>query len=546
MIQLSSIKIPVDYIFEKAGKQPDTALEKNALLLYLNKQQPLFANNITGLQILKRSIDSRRRGEISYIYTLALSILNEADFIKSKKFKQLKNASVYKPVNYDFKPRSMKKPRQRIIITGFGPAGMFCALMLARLGLNPLVLERGEDIDHRVKTVEQFWKGAPLSKDSNVQFGEGGAGTFSDGKLNTGVKDQSGRKQQVLKDFVEFGAPEDILYVNKPHIGTDCLRNVVKNIRKEIIRLGGEIRFLSKVTDFSITDGKVTSVTVNDTEIISCDALVLAIGHSARDTFSRLYEKKLAMEQKPFAVGVRMEHLQSTLNQVQYRDKADKLPSADYKVTYQTESGRGVYSFCMCPGGFVVNASSEENALVVNGMSNRLRDEKNANSAIVVTVDPKDFANSHPLAGMYFQRELEQRAYSVANGQIPVQRFGDFQKNQATVAFGKVTPNTKGNYVPSNVRKYLPDFITDALLEAIPAFEHKIAGFADEDALLAGIETRTSSPIRILRNEQLQTEWEGIFPCGEGAGYAGGIVSAAMDGIKVSEAVAMQFIDTAN
>ena len=418
---------------------------------------------------------------------------------------------------------------------------MFCAYFLAKHGYAPIVLERGEAMEDRIKRVEEFWAGGPLNTESNVQFGEGGAGTFSDGKLNTMVKDPAGRIREVLKIFVEHGAPEEILYLNKPHIGTDNLRHVIVSMRKQMIDWGAEFHFSSKVTDVLLKeDGTIKGVEVNNSTVIESDIVVAALGHSARDTFELLNKKPLALENKAFAIGVRMEHPQEMIGRAQYGESYKELPAADYKLTHQCENGRGVYSFCMCPGGFVVNASSEENRLVVNGMSNHDRSEKNANSALIVTVTPEDFAAEGyegPLAGMYFQRKWEEAAYTAGNGKIPMQLFGDLLSGEKSATIGEIVPNTKGAWTYADLNNCLPVYVLDSLKEGILAFDKKIPGFARKDGVLLGVETRTSSPIRIVRGTDYQSNIKGFYPCGEGAGYAGGITSAAVDGIKVFEAI---------
>ena len=437
--------------------------------------------------------------------------------------------------------RCTKPLLHRPVIIGAGPAGLFCAYFLAIHGIAPIILERGEPIEQRVLQVEQFWQEGTLNPESNVQFGEGGAGTFSDGKLNTMVKDPSGRIQKVLEIFVEHGAPKEILYWNKPHIGTDNLRHIIVSMRKHMESLGAEFRFSSKVTDVLLKeDGTLQGVEINHSEQLPCEVVVAAIGHSARDTFEMLSKKPLSMEQKAFAIGVRIEHPQEMIGYSQYSNAFLDLPPADYKLTHQTDSGRGVYSFCMCPGGFVVNASSELGRTVVNGMSNHDRGEKNANSALIVTVTPEDFAKEGfdgPLAGVQFQRKWEEATYQEGRGKIPIQLFGDLLRGQKSDTIGEIIPNTKGTYVLADLRNCLPDYIIESLKEGILAFDKKIAGFAREDAVLLGVETRTSSPVRIVRSEHLQSAITGFYPCGEGAGYAGGIMSAAVDGIKVFEAI---------
>ena len=430
-----------------------------------------------------------------------------------------------------------------------GPAGLFCGLALARKGYRPLILERGEDVDARTARVAKFWKTGELDPSSNVQFGEGGAGTFSDGKLNTLVKDTFGRNREVLRILTEFGADPSICYANKPHIGTDVLSHIVKSIRKEIESLGGQARFLSQVTDFEITDGKLTAVTVNNTERIPVQAAVAAIGHSARDTFETLYTKQVSMEAKPFAVGFRIQHPQAMINESQYgMAECKELGPASYKLTAQTSYGRGVYSFCMCPGGYVVNASSEKNRLAVNGMSYHDRAGENANSALIVTVNPEDFSHEaksreevHPLAGIHFQRELEEKAYEAGKGKIPIQLYGDFKNGKISEKFDEVQPAFCGEYQFADLRKILPEELSEAFVEGMESFGRKIKGFDRPDAILAGVESRTSSPVRIPRGETLESSIKGLYPCGEGAGYAGGITSAAMDGLKVAEEIIRRY-----
>lgn len=427
------------------------------------------------------------------------------------------------------------------MVVGTGPAGLFAAWLLAKHGYQPLVIERGYEVNKRIQAVEHFWKTNELDPVSNVQFGEGGAGTFSDGKLNTMVKDMANRYRLVMETFVHHGAPSEILYLNKPHIGTDKLRTVVGSMRKEIIRLGGEVRFGTQLTDLQIEEGQLRAIELNHRELMPCKLLIPAIGHSARDTFEMFLKRGLELSPKPFAIGVRIEHKQSMISKAQYGKDYIHLPAADYKLTHQTTKGRGVYSFCMCPGGFVVNASSEKGYLAVNGMSNYGRDEENANSAIVVTVQPEDFGANHPLSGMEFQRKWEKAAYEAGKGLIPVQLFGDLLSGRDSVTIGGIRPNLKGDYRLSNLTGCLPEEVLEALKEGILAFDRKIKGFADEEAVLSGVESRTSSPVRIHRNEAFESNIKGIYPCGEGAGYAGGITSAAIDGIKVFEAIASKY-----
>ncbi len=444
--------------------------------------------------------------------------------------------------NYQFPLPGTEKLEHVPVIVGSGPAGLFCAWYLARAGYHPLVLERGQEAQKRKETVDRFWKDGVLDPDSNVQFGEGGAGTFSDGKLNTLVKDPNGRNHEVLKRFVEAGAPEEIVYQQKPHLGTDVLIGIVETMRHQIEEMGGSFRFETKVTDLCIENGHLTAVEVNNEEKIPADACVLALGHSARDTFDMLHRRGVYMEPKSFAVGLRMEHPQKMINYDLYGEEENEfLGAASYKVTHTCENGRGVYSFCMCPGGYVVNASSEQGMLAVNGMSYQARDSKNANSALIVTVTPEDFPEEGPLGGISFQRELEKRAWEIGKGKIPVQLFGDYKLHQKSSAFGEIEPQMKGAHVFADVRSILPKEIGDSIEEGVLAFGKKLKGFDRNDAILSGVESRTSSPVRIVRNREGYSNIEGIYPCGEGAGYAGGITSAAMDGIKTAEFICEKF-----
>lgn len=491
-------------------------------------------------RIRKRSLDARKKQELHYVYSVDVIVPEKEE---KKILERTKGKVTEAPdESYNFVPKEgLQKLMHRPVVIGAGPAGLFCAYFLSMYGYCPIILERGEKMEDRMQRVEAFWNGGPLDSESNVQFGEGGAGTFSDGKLNTMVKDPYGRIRKVLELFVEHGAPEEILYLNKPHIGTDNLRGVIVSMRKQMEQMGATFRFSSKVTDILLEDNRICGVEINHSETLSCDVLVAAIGHSARDTFEMLLKKPLSMESKAFAIGVRVEHPQELIGRAQYGEHYKELPAADYKLTYQTESGRGVYSFCMCPGGFVVNASSEEGRLVVNGMSNHDRSERNANSALIVTVTPEDFEREGmhgPLAGMEFQRKWEKAAYLQANGRIPVQLFGDLLLRTKSDTIGEIIPNTKGTYELADLSNCLPGYVIDSLIEGILAFDKKIPGYAAKDVPLLGVETRTSSPVRIPRDERMQSRVAGFYPCGEGAGYAGGITSAAVDGIKVFEAIA--------
>lgn len=537
MIRINQIKIHADQ------KDIQSKLRKKAAeILHIRE------NEIQSFKIIRQSIDARKKPEIFYSYTVDVEAANEKKLVSRLKNNQI---SLYTPASFCFPEIISPQSRPSPVIIGTGPAGLFCGYFLAKAGLHPILLERGADVDARMVDVERFWQEGVLKPDSNVQFGEGGAGTFSDGKLNTLVKDKDGRNLAVLQTFVEFGAKESILYEAKPHIGTDVLCGVVKRMRQEIIRLGGQVRFHSKVTGFRIQEGRLTGVVINGQEALSCEQAVLAIGHSARDTFDMLYQEQIPMEAKAFAVGLRVEHPQSMINISQYgMEEPGTLGAAPYKVAAQTSVGRGVYSFCMCPGGYVVNASSEEGRLAVNGMSYSGRNGVNANSAVIVAVTPKDFGSEHPLAGIAFQRSLEEKAYELGKGKIPVQRYGIFKKcveqgvSQEELSAdsdsceSSIKPQNKGGYCYADVSRILPKECNQAFVEGMSQFGRMIPGFDREDVLLSGVESRTSSPVRIHRDETLQSKIRGLYPCGEGAGYAGGITSAAMDGIRVAEAIA--------
>ena len=535
MIRINQLKLSVGHT--KADMKKKAA-----------KMMRIPEDKILSLVPVRQSLDARKKNELLYIYSLNATVSGKEGAV----IKNAKNVNVVlnteKP--YRFPEHGQEPLCHRPVIVGFGPAGMFCGLMLARAGFSPLILERGEDVDSRTQKVEAFWRGGELNPESNVQFGEGGAGTFSDGKLNTLVKDPSGRNKKVLEILAEAGADPSITYVNKPHVGTDVLSRVVKNIRQEIIRLGGEIRFGCKLTDFSEAGGRLISVTVSQREeggfyreeTIPAQAVVLAIGHSARDTFRMLSEKSLDLQAKAFAVGLRIQHPQKQINFSQYgMEEPGSLGAASYKLTKQTSSGRGIYSFCMCPGGFVVNASSETGRLAVNGMSNHDRAGTNANSALIVTVTPEDFPSPGPLGGVEFQMRLEEAAFNCGKGKIPVQLYGDFKAGTLSRAFGDVEPAFKGGYSFGNLREVLNPSLTDAMTEGIDSFGRIIDGFDRPDAILAGIESRTSSPVRIPRTPELESAVRGLYPCGEGAGYAGGITSAAMDGIRTAEMIVTRF-----
>ena len=491
-------------------------------------------SKVRRVKILRRSIDARKKPDIKVVYTVDVAIDgNEQKILRQS---GCKRASIA-PVSFYRPPKIMPTTEQRPIVVGFGPAGMFAALLLAMAGQRPLVLERGADAVSRHEAVETFWSTGTLAERTNVQFGEGGAGTFSDGKLNTGVNNP--RIDWILERFVEFGAYEDILFDAKPHVGTDVLLNVVQNLRKKVIALGGEVRFQTCVTDICHENGAVTGVVTDSGEVISCNRLVLAIGHSARDTFQMLEQRNIPMEAKPFAMGVRIEHKQSLIDRAQYGREDLPLPPADYKLVKHLEDGT-VYTFCMCPGGYVVAAASESGGVVTNGMSYADRAGENANAALLVTVHPRDFPGEGPLAGMYWQREIEKSAYRAGGGNYhaPAQTVGDFLANQASVGPGSVTPTYRPGVTWCDLHQVLPPRLTDALQEALPQLNSNLEGFAHPDAVLTAPETRSSSPVRILRGENRQSPFlRGLYPCGEGAGYAGGIMSAAIDGMQVAEAI---------
>lgn len=519
MLQISNVFLPPDFDFNNI---------ENFCADYLKVDKA----ELKKVWLHRRSIDARNKNNVQFCCTLRLEVNNEERFLN------IKNVSSVSDKSYQIKKGSSKKCN--IVIVGFGPAGLFAALTLSRMGLNPIVIERGQSVDNRIKDIDTLNLTGKLNPRSNIQFGEGGAGTFSDGKLTTGIKDP--RCRAVLEEFVNNGAPECILYDAKPHIGTDILPKVIKGIREEIIANGGKVLFNTRLTDIGIKGERIDSAIIKSdkgTEEIPCDYLILSIGHSARDTFEMLKSKGIKMEQKPFAIGARIEHSQELINKAQF-GKFARYPGllpADYKLSAHLENGRGVYTFCMCPGGSVVNASSEECGVATNGMSRFLRDGKNANSALLVGVTPEDFGSSDVLAGVYFQREIERRAFRISNSyKAPAQTVGDFLNNKPSTTCGKVKPTFMPEVVYGSIDSCLPTFITDAMREGIKIFDRKLRGFADPDAILTAPETRSSSPVRILRDTAFESNIKGLIPCGEGAGYAGGIMSAAVDGIRSAEA----------
>lgn len=504
----------------------------------------LAPEELKDYSLVRHSVDARKKSQLHYTITVDLSLCDEkreAELLKHPPSKRLTATPIQ---DYHFPPVNCR-PKAPVIV-GMGPCGLFAALFLARAGVPSLVLERGAPVEERAKLVQDFWTTGVLSPQSNVQFGEGGAGTFSDGKLSTGTKDP--RQQALFQTLVEAGAPPDILYRHKPHIGTDVLQKVLKNIRAELISLGCDLRFGHRLLDFSATGDRLHSITVESEEgqyQLPCSHLVLAVGHSARDVFTLLQEKGVPLAQKNFAVGVRMEHLQSQLSFAQYGPDFEKLPPSDYKLSCHLPGGRSLFSFCVCPGGEVVGATSAEGHLVTNGMSYRSRSGKNINGGLLVGVDSQDFApfgGDHPLAGMYFQEHWERIAFEQGGGdyRATCQRWGDFRRDCPSAAAGEILPSYRPGVRFGQVSHSLPPPVSVALGEGIPVLGRKIAGFDREDALLTAIETRSSSPVRILRDQGLESALRGLYPCGEGAGYAGGIVSAAVDGIRVAERLVSQ------
>ncbi len=524
MIRIRQIKVLVT-------NNQDKALKKEII-----KKLHLKENTNFDYQIKRKSIDARDKNNIYYVYTVDINILNEEEILN-----KLHNKDIFKTPNEEYILPSIgtTKLNDRIIIVGSGPAGLFCAFFLSLMGYKPLIIERGKCLEERVSDVENFWQNGSLNLNSNVQFGEGGAGTFSDGKLNTLVKDKRNIGKKVLEIFTLCGAPSEILYESHPHIGTDKLRNVIINMRNKIIDMGGKFRYNTKLTDLIIENNELKGIIVNDSKIINCSNLILAIGHSARDTFRMLLNNGLNMEAKPFAVGLRIMHDQEIVNKSMYGAYARILPPANYKLTYKAQDKRGVYTFCMCPGGYVVNASSENGRLAINGMSNYKRESGTANSAVIVTVSPKDFG-TNPLDGIKFQEKLEQNAFNLGNGAIIVQKYLDFKQKRISNNIDS-SLKIKGKIVLEDLNKILPVFINKDIIEAIEDFGKKIACFNNDNAFLAGVESRTSSPVRIIRNEFMEANIKGIYPIGEGAGYAGGITTSAIDGIKMAEVIIKKY-----
>ena len=533
MLRITELKLPLDH--------PDEAL-RDAIVQRLGiRDEQLLSFNL-----FKRSYDARKKNsELLFIYTIDLQASNEAELLA--KFADDRNIGPAPDVTYKFVGQAPAGLQERPIVVGFGPCGIFAGLLLAQMGFKPIILERGKEVRQRTKDTWGLWRKSVLNPESNVQFGEGGAGTFSDGKLYSQIKDPQHHGRKVLEEFVKAGAPDEILYINKPHIGTFRLTGMVEQMRQDMIALGAEVRFQEKVTDLLIEDGQLTGVVLESGEQLHSRHVVLALGHSARETFRMLHAKGVYMEAKPFSVGFRIEHPQTLIDKARLGKYAGhpKLGAADYKLVYHASNGRSVYSFCMCPGGTVVAATSEPGRVVTNGMSQYSRNERNANSGIVVGIDPERDYPGSPLAGIELQERLEAHAYVMggSNYQAPAQLVGDFVAGRPSTALGSVEPSYKPGVTLGDLAPSLPAFAIEAIREALPAFDRQIKGYNLPDAVLTGIETRTSSPLRITRGEDYQSlNLKGLFPAGEGAGYAGGILSAGVDGIRIAEAVARDML----
>ncbi|HJV79797.1 NAD(P)/FAD-dependent oxidoreductase [Noviherbaspirillum sp.] len=540
MLRLTNVILPLDH----------TDADLQAAILARLK---IAAGDLIRTIVFRRGYDARKRSAITLVYTLDVEVKNEEALLA--RLKEVPNVGIAPDTSYKFVTQAPAHVDKRPVIIGFGPCGIFAALILAQMGFRPIILERGKVVRERTKDTWGLWRKRELNPESNVQFGEGGAGTFSDGKLHSGIKDPKHYSRKVLTEFVKAHAPEEILYVSKPHIGTFRLVKMVEAMRETIESLGGEFRFEAKVTDLEIEQGQVHGVVLENGERIATNHVVLAVGHSARDTFQMLYDRGVYVEAKPFSIGFRIEHPQSLIDKARFGNFAGHplLGAADYKLVHHCKNGRTVYSFCMCPGGTVVAATSEPGRVVTNGMSQYSRNERNANSGIVVGITPEDYPTdrgpNHPLAGIDLQRELESRAYVLggSNYDAPGQLVGDFIAGKPSGELGAVQPSYKPGVHLTDLAPSLPAYAIEAIREALPAFDRQIRGYAMRDALLTGVETRTSSPVRIKRQDNFQSvNTKGLYPAGEGAGYAGGILSAAVDGIKVAEAVALSMVGSAD
>ncbi|MAD76537.1 MAG: hypothetical protein CML20_17405 [Rheinheimera sp.] len=533
MLRLTEIKLPLNH-------------EENALTAAILAKLQITAEQLHSFTVFKRGFDARKKSDIQLIYTLDLEVANEAQLLST--FASDQHVKPSPDTSYKFVAQAPATLPERPIVIGLGPCGLFAGLLLAQMGFKPIILERGKEVRERTKDTFGFWRGKALNPESNVQYGEGGAGTFSDGKLYSQVKDPKHYGRKVMSEFVAAGAPDEIMYVSKPHIGTFKLVAMVEKMRAKIIELGGEIRFSSKVEKLHIDNSQLKGLTLASGEQLQSQHVVLAVGHSARDTFEMLHEQGVYIEAKPFSIGFRIEHEQSMIDECRFGPNAGNpiLGAADYKLVHHCSNNRTVYSFCMCPGGTVVAAASEPGRVVTNGMSQYSRHERNANSAIVVGIDPDRDYPGHPLAGIALQRQLEEQAFKVGGESYhaPAQLIGDFLKGRSSVELGEVKPSYTPGITLTDLAQVLPDFAIAAIREAIPAFDRQIKGFAKADGLLTGVETRTSSPICIKRGKDYQSiNIKGLYPAGEGAGYAGGILSAGIDGIKVAEALALAMLD---
>ncbi|QBL10616.1 NAD(P)/FAD-dependent oxidoreductase [Rheinheimera sp. D18] len=532
MLRLTEIKLPLNH-------------DENAISAAIIEKLAIIPEQLHNITVFKRGFDARKKADIQLIYTLDIDVDDEAQLLQ--RFAHDQHVKPTPDTSYAYVGQAPDNLAERPIVIGLGPCGLFAGLILAQMGFNPIILERGKDVRERTKDTFGFWRGKALNSESNVQFGEGGAGTFSDGKLYSQVKDPKHYGRKVMSEFVAAGAPEEIMYVSKPHIGTFKLVAMMEKMRANIIALGGEIRFNTRVDEIHTEDGQLTGLTLASGERLHSKHVVLAIGHSARDTFQMLYDKGVYIEAKPFSIGFRIEHEQSMIDECRFGRNAGNpiLGAADYKLVHHCSNGRSVYSFCMCPGGTVVASSSEQGGVVTNGMSQYSRHERNANSAIVVGIDPERDYPGHPLAGIELQRQLEQKAFKLGgeNYHAPAQLIGDFLLGKASTELGEVKPSYTPGITLTDLAQVLPEFAITAIREAIPAFDRQIKGFAKADGMLTGVETRTSSPICIKRGDDMQSiNLKGLYPAGEGAGYAGGILSAGIDGIKVAEALALAML----